>query len=66
MTTIDATSIQALPFCREASLLANLSESPVAIFQYGQYSTLAQCLYDQACCGQYNELDKLRSVCCAT
>ena len=36
MTTMDATSIHALPFCREGSLLAFLSESSVAIFQYCQ------------------------------
>ena len=32
MTTMDATSIQALPFCREGSLLAAFFESSLAIF----------------------------------
>ncbi len=40
ITTMDATSIHALPFCREGSLLAFFSESSVAIFQYMPGSSL--------------------------
>lgn len=32
MTTMDATSIQALPFCRKGSLLAAFFDSSLAIF----------------------------------
>lgn len=66
MTTIDATSIQALPFCREGSLLASFTESSVAIFQYGQDARSAQCLYNQAGCRQCKELDISNSECRAT
>lgn len=67
MTTIDATSNHASPFCREGSLLAGFSDSSVAIFpmwaMFQEPSTTGiapvQQLDAYASCSQYSVLPRL-------